>query len=201
MYQGYSSKKMNALTFYTYVLARRCFLTILLTTKSQYCETKVPEFIVPNVFSLKSMFLLHANTRSRINYKPNQSLRHLYDSMKDNETYAPYFLDNGWYKLERYHKFSDIPKIIKEIHWQTEPDFFSSWGKDKLITIIVDGHSLRLYVRNLDTTLQRLYNKTYQWASSKQKPWQGELYDQGTGQKLELNQLLLNVCTRKFEIK
>jgi len=147
------------------------------------------------------MFLLHANTRSKINFKPNQSLRHLYDSMKENETYAPYFLDDGWYKMERYHKFSDIPKNINEIHWQTEPDSFSSWGKDKLITIIVDGHSLRLYVRNLDTTLQRLYNKTRQSAITNEKSGQGELYDQDTGQKLELNQLLLNVCTRKFEIK
>jgi len=150
-----------------------------------------------NLVFFSAMFLLHANTRSKINFKPNQSIRYLYDSMKDNETHAPYFLHDGWQKLERYHKFSDIPKNINEIHWQTEPDSFSSWGKDKLITIIVDRHSFRLYVRNLDTTLQSLYNKT----RTNGKHEQGDLYDQDTGKKLELNQLLLDVCTRTFEIK
>jgi hypothetical protein len=147
------------------------------------------------------MFLLHTNTRSKINFKPNQSLRHLFDSMKDNDTHAPYFLDDGWQKLERYHKFSDIPKNINEIHWQTEPDSFSSWGKDKLITIVVGGHSLRLYVRNLDTTLQRLYDKTRQWTINNDNQWQGDLYDKHTGEKLDLNQLLLDVYTRTFEIR
>jgi len=138
------------------------------------------------------MLLFHANTCSKIGFNPNQSIRYIYDSMNDRNSYSAYFFDSGWHKLERYHKFSDIPKHINKIYWQREPDSYSSWGQDKLITIDVYGNPIRLYVRNLDTTLQTLYNKiqhTY-----------GCFYDKDTGEKLDLNQLLLDVHARAFEI-
>jgi len=158
------------------------------------------------------MFLFHDNSRSKIKYNPNQSIRHVYDSMNDSTVHAPYFFASGWQKLERYHKFSDIPENITEIHWQSEPTSFSSWGEDKLVTIILYGYLLRMYVRNLDTTLQRLYNKTHAWTTNNptcykpwlhqfEKPFQGDMYDKNSGEKLELNKLLLDVDTRIFEIK
>ena len=152
------------------------------------------------------MLLLHANTCSKINFNPNKSIRYIYDSMNDRNSHSAYFFDSGWQKLECYHKFSDIPKHIKKIYWQKEPDSYSSWGQDKLRTIVVYGKSIKLYVRNLDTTLQTLYNKTHQWVmKNKQYQWDAKnkccFYDKDTGEKLDLNQLLLDVHTHTFEIK
>ena len=135
----------------------------------------------------------------KLRCKPTQKLHVLYERMPDDETNSLYVFHEGWQRLEPFLIFADLPPP-RELHWRPHPSEFTVWKEEHIVTVHVGNRTLVLYMRNLASQLQRLYDVVVGEHLGEHNVV-GDLYDHVSGQKLDRTQSLLDIYTHIFEIK
>jgi len=126
----------------------------------------------------------------------------IYDELHRGNGTALYLFQDGWHRVEKYHRASDLPEACMDLYWRDVPENFDVWKQDQLVSVAFGaGNELQWFVRNPETTLRRLYENTRAWASTNGLVCEGDLFDKDTNSPLDLSQMLLDIYTVKFQIK
>lgn len=149
------------------------------------------------------MFTIHiSGTHKKYHWSYCTSFEALYDELSCGNEKALYFYYNGWHRIEKYHIVSDLPATCMDVYWRDKPENFDIWKQDHLVSVLFGtGNELIWYVRNFETRLQQIFDRTCEWAFTNGLECEGVMFDKETNLRLDISQMLLDIYTIKFQIK